>query len=147
MEPQELLQKLEARGITLFLCGKDLRTSPETIPNGIMTTIRAHKSALIRHLQAPPPATPSPNRDTPLETSLARAKDHHPRAVDFLKAVEQLLVTVKDERPPALRTPQLKRELAALEAALSAYRAELLPDAPESPAVGESLANRYRELN
>jgi uncharacterized protein YhfF len=68
-------------------------------------------------------------------------------AVSFLEAVEALLVTVKDERPPVLRTPQLKRDLKATEAALSTYRAELLPDDPESRAVGESLANRYRGLN
>jgi uncharacterized protein YhfF len=68
-------------------------------------------------------------------------------AVDFLEATERILVTWKDERPPVLRTPQLKRELAAVENALSAYRAVLLPDDPESRAVGESLANRYRGLN
>jgi uncharacterized protein YhfF len=68
-------------------------------------------------------------------------------ALSFLEAVEAVLVTVKDERPPVLRTPQLKRDLKATEAALSAYRAELLPDDPESRAVGESLANRYRGLN
>jgi hypothetical protein len=78
---------------------------------------------------------------------LRRRKSFPDLAVSFLEAVEALLVTVKDERPPALRTPQLKRDLKATEAALSAYRAELLPDAPESRAVGESLANRYRELN
>jgi hypothetical protein len=64
-------------------------------------------------------------------------------AVSFLEATERILVTWKDERPPVLRTPQLKRELAAVENALSAYRAVLLPDAPESRAVGESLADRY----
>ncbi len=68
-------------------------------------------------------------------------------AVSFLEATERILVTWKDERPPVLRTPQLKRELAAVENALSAYRAVLLPDDPESRAVGESLANRYRGLN
>ncbi len=68
-------------------------------------------------------------------------------AVSFLEATERILVTWKDERPPVLRTPQLKRELAAVENALSAYRAVLLPDAPDSRAVGESLANRYRKAN
>jgi hypothetical protein len=67
-------------------------------------------------------------------------------AVSFLEAVEALLVTVKDERPPSFLTPQLKRDLKATEAALSAYRAELLPDDPDSRAVGESLANRYRRM-
>jgi hypothetical protein len=67
-------------------------------------------------------------------------------AVSFLEAVEALLVTIKDERPPSFLTPQLKRDLKATEAALSAYRADLLPDAPESRAVGDSLANRYRRM-
>ncbi len=74
MEPQELLQKLEARGITLTLCGQDLSTSPETLPNGIMTTIQAHKSALIRHLQAQPPATTSGNRDAAAPPIQANSK-------------------------------------------------------------------------
>jgi hypothetical protein len=141
METQELLQKLEARGITLTLCGQDLSASPETIPNGILTTIQAHKSALIRHLQAQPPATPSPNRDTPPGTLL---DDHRALAVDFLEAVEALLVTVKDERPPSFRTPNLNRDLKRLEAELTAWRAVLIPDEPESTATGDSLAEQYR---
>jgi hypothetical protein len=80
------------------------------------------------------------------DNDFGRPKSFPDLAVSFLEAVEHLLVTVKDERPPALRTPQLKRDLKATEAALSAYRAALLPDDPESRAVGESLANRYRRM-
>jgi hypothetical protein len=68
-------------------------------------------------------------------------------ALSFLEAVEGLLVTIKDERPAAFLTPQLKRDLKATEAALSKFRAALLPDDPESRAVGQSLANRYRMVN
>ncbi len=299
MEPQELLQKLEARGITLSLCGQNLSTSPETIPNGIMTTIQAHKPALVQHLKTRSSATASERHDKPAgcrgaatiqpgeaadpsgpkkqfrnipfkftarqllsgaKTQTRRRPDKHTTtwrageiftalgehdeviahikalairkqrlgditedeavaegfkdlaafraewikyyrvfdaalevmvlefrvlpaaelktgtavpvltelpelsepaepdkhvsqhasftdlAVSFLEAVEALLVTVKDERPPVLRTPQLKRDLKATEAALRVYRAALLPDDPGSSAVGESLADQYRRL-
>jgi hypothetical protein len=81
------------------------------------------------------------------DNDLRRRKSSPDLAVSFLEAVEALLVTIKDERPPSFLTPQLKRDLKAAEEALSAYRAELLPDAPDSRAVGESLANRYRKAN
>jgi hypothetical protein len=164
MEPQELLQKLEARGITLSLCGKNLHyTAVEPIPSGIVTTIEAHRRELTKHLRAqtekptrvdaepadPRTATmvavltePGEAAD-PAELKTGTAVPVLSSAGSFLEAVEAVLVTVKDERPPVLRTPQLKRDLKATEAALSAYRAELLPDAPESRAVGESLADRY----
>jgi uncharacterized protein YhfF len=92
-------------------------------------------------------AVPVLTEPTEPVNDLRRRKSFPDLAVSFLEAVEALLVTVKDERPPVLRTPQLKRDLKTTEAALSAYRAELLPDDPESRAVGESLANRYRGLN
>ncbi len=83
---------------------------------------------------------------TETDNDLRRRKSSPDLAVDFLEAVEALLVTVKDERPPVLRTPQLKRDLKATEAALRVYRAALLPDDPGSSAVGESLADQYRRL-
>jgi uncharacterized protein YhfF len=279
MEPQELLQKLEARGITLSLCGKNLHyTAAGAIPSGIVTTIEAHRRELTKHLRAQTekptrvdadPADPKKQfRNIPFwftsrqvqageKTQTRRKLDGYTRswrdgeifaavdehkeifahikalairkqrlgditedeavaegfkdlaafraewikyyrvfdaalevlvlefrvlpaaelktgtavpvltelpelsepaqpdkhvsqhasftdlAVSFLEATERILVTWKDERPPVLRTPQLKRELAAVENALSKFRAALLPDDPESRAVGESLADRY----
>jgi hypothetical protein len=74
----------------------------------------------------------------------ASLDDHRALAVDFLEAVEALLVTVKDERPPSFRTPNLKRDLNRLEGELTAWRAVLIPDNPESHATGDSLAEQYR---
>jgi uncharacterized protein YhfF len=97
MNLQELIQEFEARGITLTLCGQDLSTSPETLPNGIMTTIQAHKPALIRHLQVQPPATPSPNRDTPPGTLL---DDHRALAVEALVAKGETVAVAESEQAP-----------------------------------------------
>jgi hypothetical protein len=172
MNTQDLIQKLEARGITLSLAGKNLHyTAAKPIPAGIVTTIEAHRRVLTKYLKAPKeagkptrvdaePAEAAEPADPRTATAVAvlaeptepdndfwRPNSFPDLAVSFLEAVEGLLVTIKDERPAALLTPQLKRDLKATEAALSAYRVELLPDTPESRAVGQSLANRYRELN
>jgi hypothetical protein len=163
MNTQDLIQKLEARGITLALTGKNLHyTAAKPIPAGIVTTIEVHRRELTKHLRAQtekptrvdaepaelktggtPPLLTEP---TEPDNEFGRQKSFPDLAVSFLEATEHLLVTVKDERPPVLRTPQLKRDLKATEEALSAYRAELLPDDPESSAVGESLADQYRRL-
>lgn len=66
MNPQDLIPKLEAKGITLALCGQNLTYAADVpIPAGIMTTIEAHKPALIRHLKAgaPPERSEKPLAD------------------------------------------------------------------------------------
>ncbi len=159
MSLEKLLEEAAARGVTLNAEGQRLKVDA---PKGAVTpelraALQAHKDDLLLLLAEPAdprtatmvavltepgeaaePAELRTGTAVPVLTDLA---------VSFLEATERILVTWKDERPPVLRTPQLKRDLKATEAALSAYRAALLPDDPESRAVGESLANRYRGLN
>ncbi len=129
-----------------------LRFAPrDAVTPELRDALREHKDDLLVLLAEPAdPRTATAvavlTEPTEPDNDLRRRKSFPDLAVSFLEAVEALLVTVKDERPPVLRTPQLKRDLKATEAALSAYRAELLPDDPESSAVGESLADQYRRL-
>jgi hypothetical protein len=158
MNAFELLQDFRSRGVLLEVQAGKLRFAPrDAVTPELRDALREHKADLLLLLAEPAdprtatmvavltepgeaaePAELRTGTAVPVLTDLA---------VSFLEAVEALLVTIKDERPPSFLTPQLKRDLKATEAALSAYRAELLPDAPESRAVGESLANRYRGLN
>jgi hypothetical protein len=153
MNAFELLQDFRSRGVLLEVQAGKLRFAPrDAVTPELRDALREHKDDLLVLLAEPAdPKTATVvavlTEPTEPDNDLWRHKSFPDLAVDFLEAVEALLVTVKDERPPVLRTPQLKRDLKATEAALSAYRAELLPDDPESRAVGESLANRYRGLN
>jgi hypothetical protein len=94
MTADVLLEELRHRGVSLTADGAHLQVDApkNALTPKLLDAMRAHKSALIRHLQAQPPATPSPNRDTPPETSL---DDHRALAVDFLEDLRQLVNTGK----------------------------------------------------
>jgi hypothetical protein len=149
--PPEVLDKTDKTGFVSFV-KQNLPVIEPKKEDDAALTLEAHVEKCTR-VDAEPadPKTATVvavlTEPTEPDNDFWRPKSFPDLAVSFLEAVEALLVTVKDERPPVLRTPQLKRDLKATEAALSAYRVELLPDDPESRAVGESLANRYRGLN
>jgi hypothetical protein len=169
MNAFELLQDFRSRGVLLEVQAGKLRFAPrDAVTPELRDALREHKADLLVLLAEPAEAAepaelktgtavPVLTEPTEPDDDLRRRKSSPGPAependavsfsvdttVAFLEATERILVTWKDERPPVLRTPQLKREFAVVENALSKFRAALLPDDPESRAVGESLADRY----
>ncbi len=148
----ELLQDFRSRGVLLEVQNGKLRFAPKgAVTPELRAALKEHKDDLLVLLAEksgePKTAIGEPAEPAEPGNDVRRRTSFTALAVAFLTAVESLLVTVKDERPAVLRTPQLKRDLKATENALSKYRAVLLPEDLESRAVGESLADRYRGLN